>query len=94
MLHCPQVALFPRHYVKHRGDDEEGAEAHPVDPCCYLLPAVIRQPMEEGAAHDGRNDEECVCVAISSMFVARWFVAAIGWGPMVHETLESIPEPH
>lgn len=50
--------------------------------------------MEEGAAHNGWNNEERVRVAISSMFVAGWFVAAIGWGPMVHETLESIPEPH
>lgn len=50
--------------------------------------------MEEGAAHNGWNDEECVCVAVRSMLVASWFVAAIGWGPMVHETLESIPELH
>lgn len=80
--------------MKHCGDDEEGAKAHPVDPCCYLFPAVVGQPMEEGAAHNGWNDEECVCVAVRSMLVASWFVAAIGWGPMVHETLESIPELH
>jgi len=44
--------------VKHCGDDEEGTKAHPVDPCCYLFPAVVGQPMEEGAAHNGWNDEE------------------------------------
>lgn len=50
--------------------------------------------MEEGAAHDGWHDEECMCVTVSSMFVTSWFVAAIGWGPVVHEPLESVLEPH
>lgn len=27
------------------------------------------------------------------MFVASWFVAAIGWGPMVHETVETEKPP-
>lgn len=44
--------------MKHRGNDEEGTEAHPVNPCRYLFPAVIRQPVEEGAAHNGWNNEE------------------------------------
>lgn len=80
--------------MKDRGNDEEGTEAHPVNPCCYLLPAVVRQPVEQGAAHDGRHNEECMCVTVSSVFVTSWFVAAIGWGPVVHEPLESILEPH
>lgn len=88
------MALFPGHYVKHRGNDEESTEAQPVNPRRYLFPAVIGQPVEEGAAHNGWDNEEGVCVAVSSMFVAGRFIAAIGWGPMVHETLESIPEPH
>lgn len=54
----PEVALFPWYNVKYCGDDEEGTEAHAINPCCYLLPAVVRQPMEEGAAHKGRNNEE------------------------------------
>lgn len=40
------------------GDNEEGAEPHAVHPCRDLLPAVIRQPVQEGTAHDGRNNEE------------------------------------
>lgn len=44
--------------MEHGGDDEEGAEPHPVHPCCDLLPAVVREPMEEGAAHDGRDNQE------------------------------------
>lgn len=30
-----------------------------------------------------------MCVTVSSMFVTSWFVAAIGWGPVVHEPLET-----
>lgn len=52
------MALFPRHDVKYCGNDEEGTEAHSVNPCRYLLPAVVRQPVQEGTAHDGWNDEE------------------------------------
>ena len=52
------MALFPRYDVKDCGNDEEGAEAHPINPRRYLLPAVVRQPVEEGTAHDGRHNEE------------------------------------
>lgn len=44
--------------MKYCGNDEEGTEAHSVNPCCYLFPAVIRQPVEESAAHNGWNNEE------------------------------------
>lgn len=80
--------------MKYCGNNEEGTEAHAINPCCYLFPAVVRQSMEEGTAHDGRNNEECMCVTVSSVFIASWFVAAIGGGSMVHEPLESILEPH
>lgn len=57
-LLLPEVTLFPGNYVEDGGDDEEGAEPHAVHPCCDLLPAVVREPMEEGTAHDGRNNQE------------------------------------
>lgn len=44
--------------MKYCGNDEEGTEAHSINPCCYLFPAVIRQPVEEGTAHDGWNNEK------------------------------------
>lgn len=54
----PQVALLPCYDVKYCGDDEEGTEAHSINPRRDLLPAVVRQPMEEGTAHDGWDNEE------------------------------------
>lgn len=30
-----------------------------------------------------------MCVTVSSMFITSWFVAAIGWGPVVHEPVET-----
>lgn len=50
--------------------------------------------MEQGTAQDGRHDEKGVCVAVSSMFKTSQFVAAIRSGPVVHEPLESVLEPH
>lgn len=44
--------------MEHGGDDEEGAEPHPVHPRRDLLPAVIGEPVQEGTAHDGRDNEE------------------------------------
>lgn len=44
--------------MKYCGNNEEGTEAHPINPCGYLFPAVVGQAMKEGAAHNGRNDEE------------------------------------
>lgn len=41
------------------------------------------------ALREGRKGEKmhthCMCVTVSSMFITGWFVAAIGWGPVVHE---------
>ena len=44
--------------MKYCGNDEEGTEAHSINPSCYLFPAVIREPVKEGTAHNGWNNEE------------------------------------
>ena len=75
--------------MKYCGNDEEGTEAHSINPSCYLFPAVIREPVKEGTAHNGWNNEECMCVTVSSMFVTSRLVAAIGRGPVVHEPAET-----
>lgn len=79
--------------MKHCGDNEERAEPHAIDPCCYFFPSIIRKSVEKGTAHNCRNNEECVCVTVSSMFVASGFVAAVSWSWVVHEPPEPLLEP-
>lgn len=49
----------------------------------------ITAPPSTRALWEGRKGAEkhtyCMCVTVSSMFVTGWFVAAVGWGPVVHE---------
>ena len=68
------------------GNDEEGTEVHSINPSCYLFPAVIRQLVKEGTAHNGRSNEECICVTVSSMFVTCWLVAVFGWAQWFMKT--------
>lgn len=53
----------------------------------------ITAPFPSKVFWEGRKRQEahthCMCVTVSSMFVASWFVAAVGWGPVVHEPLET-----
>lgn len=44
--------------MKHCGDNEERAEPHAIDPCCYFFPSIIRKSVEKGTAHNCRNNEE------------------------------------
>lgn len=52
------MTLFPGHDMKHCGDNEERAEPHAIDPCCYFFPSIIRKSVEKGTAHNCRNNEE------------------------------------
>jgi len=54
----PHVAPLPGDDVEHGGHQEEGAQPHAVHPGGDLLPAVVRQPVQQRHAHDGRRDEE------------------------------------
>lgn len=52
------MALLPGDDVKHSGNQEEGAQAHPVHPGGEPLPAGVRQLVQQHHAHKGRHDEE------------------------------------
>lgn len=52
------MTLLPGDDVKDGGDEEEGAQAHPVHPGRQPLPARVRQPVQQRHAKEGRSDEE------------------------------------
>lgn len=52
------MALLPGDDVKKSGNQEEGAQAHPVHPGGEPLPAGVRQSVQQRHAHEGRHNEE------------------------------------
>lgn len=57
-MFTPHVAPLPGDDVEHGGDQEEGAQAQAVHQGRHLLPAVVRQAVQQRHAHEGRRDEE------------------------------------
>lgn len=94
MLNGPHVALLPGDDVEPGGHQEESAQPGAVHPGRDLLPAVVRQAVQQRHPNDGRNDEEGVGVAVSGVLIAGGLVAAVSGGSAVHEPLEAVHSLH